>query len=65
MTELVGVNIFTHMIAEALDVTLDVALRVHEHIDNWFDLDWSEASEEEINVTAHAAFEDLNETISV
>jgi predicted transcriptional regulator YdeE len=56
-------NIFTHMIADMLDVTLDVALRVHEHIDNWFNLDWSEASEEEIKFTAMAAFEDLNETV--
>ena len=56
-------NIFTHMIADVLDVTMDVALRVHNHIDNWFNLDWSEASEEEIAFTAHAAFEDLNEMV--
>jgi hypothetical protein len=57
------VNIFTEMIADILDVTMDVALRVHNHIDNWFDLDWSEASEDEIRFTAIAAFEDLNEEV--
>lgn len=56
-------NIFTHMIADMLDVTLDVALRVHNHIDNYFYLDWSEASEEEIKFTAMLAFEDLNEVV--
>jgi hypothetical protein len=56
-------NIFTTMIAEILDVTTDVAIRVHNHIDNYFELDWSECTEDELEFTAWAAFEDLNETV--
>lgn len=57
-------NIFTHLIADGLDVTIDVALRVQNHIDNWYELDWSEATKEEILFTAQLAFEDLNEIVT-
>lgn len=65
MGKLKGQNIFTELIADELDITMDVALRVHEEIDNWYDLDWSEASHDEIVFTAWLAFENLNEVISV
>lgn len=56
-------NIFTEMIADMLDVDSSVALRVHNHIDNNYNLDWSEADEGEIRFYAIMAFEDLNEEV--
>jgi len=57
-------NIFTQIISDELGVTMDVALRVQNEIDNWYDLDWSEATVEEIAFTAMLAFENLNVTHS-
>ena len=57
-------NIFTTMIAEILDVTSSVALRVQSHMENEFNIDWTECTEEELEFTAHAAFEDLNVNVS-
>ena len=65
MTKLKGTNIFTHMVADALDVNMSVALRVQDHIDKYYYLDWSEADEKLINKVALMAFEDLNETIKI
>mgnify|MGYP003333273512 FL=1 len=56
-------NIFTVMIADMLDVSTAVATRVQNQIDNFYNLDWSEADEEEIRFYAHMAFEDLNEEV--
>jgi hypothetical protein len=56
-------NIFTDMIADELDVNDSVALRVHNHIDKFYQLDWSEADEKLIRKTAQLAFEDLNEVV--
>jgi hypothetical protein len=59
-TKLTGQNIFTDLISDYLGVTTDVALRVQNEIDNWYNLDWSEATVEEIKFTAMLAFENLN-----
>jgi hypothetical protein len=56
-------NIFTAMIADMLDVSDSVALRVHNYIDENYNLDWSEADEDEIKFYAFMAFEDLNEEV--
>ena len=55
-----GGNIFTVDIANILGVTDEVALRVHNHIDKTYNLDWSEADHDEIKFYAIMAFEDLN-----
>ena len=60
-----GGNIFTVDIANILGVTDEVALRVHNHIDQTYNLDWSEADHEEIKFYAIMAFEDLNIDIPV
>ena len=60
MNKLPGQNIFTEIISDELGVTMEVALRVQNEIDNWYDLDWSEATPEEIAFTAMLAFENLN-----
>ena len=60
-----GGNIFTVDIADMLGVTEEVALRVHNHIDQTYNLDWSEADHEEIKFYAIMAFEDLNIDIPV
>jgi hypothetical protein len=59
-----GSNIFTEMISDHLGVTIDVALRVHNYISENYNLDWSEAEEDEINFYADLAFNDLNVTHS-
>jgi hypothetical protein len=58
-----GGNIFTVMIADMLDVTDSVALRVHNYIDENYNCDWSEADEDEIKFYAFMAFENLNEEV--
>mgnify|MGYP006271164305 CR=1 FL=1 len=58
-----GGNIFTEDIADMLDVEDDVALRVHNYIDKNYNLDWSEADEDEIRFYAFLAFENLNEEV--
>ena len=54
---------FTVMIADMLDVTDSVALRVHNYIDNNYNLDWSEADTDEIKFYAFMAYEDLTEEV--
>ena len=63
MRKIKGGNIFTVDIADMLDVTDDVALRVHNHIDKYYQVDWSEATDQEIRLAAWMAFEDLNEEV--
>ena len=58
-----GGNIFTVQIADLLGVEDSVALRVHNHIDQTYNLDWSEADNEEIRFYSIMAFEDLNEEV--
>jgi len=53
-------NIHTEWISDALGVTKNIALKVQKVINENYDLDWSEASMEEIKFTAMLAFEDLN-----
>ena len=60
MSWLSSANIHTQMVEEALGVTRDVALRVQDQINNYYYLDWSEATTEEIKEVAQWAFEDLN-----
>lgn len=60
-----GSNIFTYDIADILGVTPEVALRVHKHMDEYFPVDWSEVSHEELAFTAMLAFEDLNINVPV
>ena len=63
MRKIKGGNIFTVDIADILGVTDSVALRVHNYIDNNYNLDWSEADADEIKFYAFLAFEDLNEEV--
>jgi len=63
MRKIKGGNIFTVDIADMLGVTDSVALRVHNYIDNNYNLDWSEADAKEIKFYAHLAFENLNEEV--
>jgi len=56
-------NIFTNIIADELDVSTTLALRVQNQIDKFYQLDWSEATEKQIRRTAQLAFEDLNEIV--
>jgi hypothetical protein len=56
-------NIFTNIIADELDVSTTLALRVQNQIDKFYQLDWSEATEKQIRRTAQLAFEDLNEVV--
>ena len=58
-----GGNIFTVDIADILGVTNDVALRVHNYIDENYNLDWSEADEDEIKFYAFLAYEDMTEEV--
>lgn len=64
MGKIKGGNIFTEDIAEILGVTNAVALRVHNYIDENYNLDWSEADASEIKFYSHLAFENLNENFS-
>lgn len=58
-------NIFTVMIADKLGLTDEVALRVHDRMDEMNYVDWSEAEEDEIYIYAMLAFQDLNESYPV
>jgi hypothetical protein len=65
MSRIAGSNIFTEMISDHLGVSLEVALRVQNYIDENFNCDWSEAEIEEIYMFAEEAFENLNVTIKI
>ena len=54
-------NIHTVWIQEALGVSREEAIKVHSHIDKYYDFDWSEATTGEINLVSHMAYEDLME----
>jgi hypothetical protein len=55
-----GSNIFTEMISDELGISLDVAMKVQDYMSTYFDFDWSEATQAEINFYAHVAFENMN-----
>ncbi len=55
MNKVKGSNIFTNQIAEFLEVPLSEAIKIQDYIDQWLDLDWSEASNLEIEITAQVA----------
>lgn len=57
MAKVKGTNIFTNQIAEFLEVPLVEAVKIQDYIDQWLDLDWSEASNSEIEVMAQVAQE--------
>jgi hypothetical protein len=60
-----GSNIFTQIISDHLGVSLDVALRVQNYIDNFLYCDWSEAELEEIHMFADEAFDNLNVIVKI
>jgi hypothetical protein len=52
MSKVKGGNIFTQLIAEFCEVSQDKALEIQDYIDSWLELDWSEATNLEIEATA-------------
>lgn len=60
MTRSKGKNIHTQWIQDALGVTVDVALRVQDRMNEMNYVDWSEDEMHTIHVYAMLAFEDLN-----
>ena len=60
MSKLPTQNIHTELISEILGVNMSIALRVQDVINNDYNLDWSEADEDEIEFYAMLAFQDLN-----
>ena len=61
MKKLTGQNIHTIWISEGLGVTVPVALKVQDQLNNFYHLDWSEEDMETIHAYARLAFEDLNQ----
>ena len=55
-------NIHTTWIQNTLGVTKDVALKVQDEINTYYNFDWSEATKKEIDFICHEAFESLNVT---
>ncbi len=58
-------NIFTKIISDHLGISMDVALRVHNYIDENYNCDWSEAELSEIYMFAEEAFDNLNVLIHI
>jgi hypothetical protein len=50
-----GVNLYTKLIAEYAEVPLERALEIQRFIDEQLELDWSEASSRQIEVTIRIA----------
>jgi len=57
MKKIAGSNLFTHQIAQFLEVPLAEALEIQNYIDQWLEVDWSEASNTEIEVMAQVALQ--------
>ena len=55
MNKLSGVNIFTRLIAEYAEVSLEEALSIQKYIDEWLQIDWSEATSNQIEATIEVA----------
>ena len=51
----IGVNLYTKLIAEYAEVSLDEALAIQKYIDEMISLDWSEATAGDIEVTIELA----------
>jgi len=58
-------NLHTQWIQNILGVTDHVALRVQDEINNYYNLDWSDATHEEIKAVTMHAFSSLNKTIII
>jgi hypothetical protein len=61
MKKIAGSNLFTHQIAQFLEVSLVEALEIQNYIDEWLEVDWSEASNTEIEVMAQVALQLMKE----
>lgn len=57
-------NLFTREIAQYLEISLDKAVKVQEFIDNYLDLDWSEATQQELEITYRLAEKLMKEEAS-
>lgn len=64
MNKVKGSNIFTNQIAEFLEVPLLEAIKIQDYIDQWLNLDWSEASNLEIEINAQVAQQLMKEEAS-
>jgi t-SNARE complex subunit (syntaxin) len=58
-------NIFTEMISDYLGINMQLAEQVQNQMEDVYNIDWSEATEDEIEFYADLAFQDLNETVNV
>jgi hypothetical protein len=61
MKKIAGSNLFTHQIAQFLEVPLAEALEIQNYIDEWLEVDWSEASNTEIEVMTQVALQLMKE----
>ena len=52
-------NLYTTKISQILNISIEEAAKVQEYIDEWFDIDWSEATDGIIKKAATDAFESL------
>jgi len=57
MKKISGSNLFTNQIAQFLEIPLAEALEVQNYIDQWLEVDWSEATNVEIEVMAGLALQ--------
>lgn len=55
MVKVKGANLFTKLIAEYSETPLEEAVKIHNYIDQWFQIDWSEATNKEIEATIETA----------
>lgn len=55
MAKVKGVNLFTKLIAEYSETPLEEAVKIHNYIDQWLPIDWSEATNQEIEATIETA----------
>ena len=61
MKKLSGVNIYTRLIAEYAEVSLENALGIQKYIDEYLQIDWSEATSNHIEATIEVAQEMMRE----
>lgn len=57
-------NLFTREIAQYLEISLDKAVKVQDFIDTYLDLDWSEATQQELEITYRLAEKLMKEEAS-
>jgi len=58
---MIGINSRTREIAQYAEVPLAQALEIHNFIDDWLELDWSEATRKEIEITINLAIKMMRE----